>query len=246
MRKAISSNAIFRKPENVFLLLSTVFGLLLVFITPPAIVGDEPNHFFRAYQISQGHLTAQEYGDLRGGWLPKSVFETCRNLVGDIEFHPNVKFDQSMFRKYESVPLNESDVMFVGFANTAMNTPVPYVPQAIAITIGRSGNLSPLIILYYPRLFNLAAFIGLCFLAVRKIPIGKWMLCALLLTPSAMFQSASASADASTFGICVLCISYFIALANESERKLGRSIWQSFYCSRCYLYLADLRISCCH
>jgi uncharacterized membrane protein len=224
MQQAINSNPrygrILRKPESLFLVISIFFGLLLVFTTPPAIVGDEPNHFFRAYQVSQGHLMAREYGDLRGGWLPKSVFETCRNLVGDIEFHPDVKFDKAMFEKYARMPLKASDVMFVGFANTAANTPVPYVPQAIAISIGRAGNLPPLAILYFARLFDLAAFVCMCFLAIRKIPTGKWMLCALLLTPATMFQAASASADASTFGICVLCISYFLAFANAGEGTL--------------------------
>ncbi|HYP51380.1 MAG TPA: hypothetical protein VEQ34_10595, partial [Pyrinomonadaceae bacterium] len=80
----------FGKPQNVLLLLGGIFGLLFVFLTPPALVGDEPNHFFRAYQISDGVIIGEKREHLSGGWIPKSVLLVNRKLVGDIEMKPQV------------------------------------------------------------------------------------------------------------------------------------------------------------
>ncbi len=48
------------KSEHVFLILGLLFGLAFVFVTPPFQVPDEYNHFFRAYEISQGKLLSQK------------------------------------------------------------------------------------------------------------------------------------------------------------------------------------------
>lgn len=44
------------EPHRVFPLLALVYGLSLVFLTPPFQSPDEPAHFYRAYQISEGHF----------------------------------------------------------------------------------------------------------------------------------------------------------------------------------------------
>jgi Predicted membrane protein (DUF2142) len=41
-------------PDRLVLALGLAGGLLLVFVTPPFQVPDEPAHFFRAYQVATG------------------------------------------------------------------------------------------------------------------------------------------------------------------------------------------------
>src|SRR5262249_42115083 len=43
-------------PERVFVGIALGFGLAFVFITPPNMVPDEPDHFRRTYQLSTGQL----------------------------------------------------------------------------------------------------------------------------------------------------------------------------------------------
>ena len=216
-----SSKTIFNalsKPENAFLLLGAIFGLLFVFITPPALVGDEPNHFFRAYQISEGHIIGEKRDDLSGGWLPRSVLYTNRQLVGNIEMNEDEKFDTYLISDFIWLPLNDEDKVFERFPNTVVYTPIPYIPQVLGILVGKIFGASPLLMIYLARAFNLLCFLALAFFAIKKTPVHKWVFCLLCLTPTNVFQVASASVDAFTFGICFLTIAYFLFYAfDESE-----------------------------
>jgi hypothetical protein len=61
------------QPEKVFLWLGGFFGLLFLFLTPPMQVPDEPAHFLRAWQISEGNLFADREDNRVGGWMPLSL-----------------------------------------------------------------------------------------------------------------------------------------------------------------------------
>ena len=45
---------IFNKPEVIFSIFSLVFGIMLIFITPPNQAPDETFHFERAYSVCVG------------------------------------------------------------------------------------------------------------------------------------------------------------------------------------------------
>lgn len=195
------------------LLLLSVFGLAFVFVTPPALVGDEPNHFFRAYQISEGIVIGEKREHLSGGWLPKSVLDTNRKLVGDIEMRHDVKFDTNLVAELRQLSLASEDRVFERFPNTVVYTPIPYAPQVLGIFVGKIFNTSPLTMIYLARIFNLFFFAALAFAAIKKTPVHKWVFCLLCLTPTNVFQVASASVDAFTFGICFLAVAYFLFYA---------------------------------
>ena len=210
------------RPENAFLLLGTIFGLLMVFTTPPALVGDEPNHFFRAYQISDGVIVGLKNEGASGGWLPETVLTTNRRLVGDIEMNHDVKFDTNLIRELGQVPLNEANKTFVPFHNTVVYSPVAYLPQVIGIRVGKLFGASALALIYFARIFNLLFFLALSYLAIKKTPIFKWVCCFLWLTPTTVFQAASASIDPFTFGICFLAIAHFLYYAFDESSRIGR------------------------
>ncbi|HEX8289051.1 MAG TPA: DUF2142 domain-containing protein [Pyrinomonadaceae bacterium] len=205
------------KPENFFLLLGTLFGFLFIFVTPPALVGDEPNHFFRAYQITEGNILGEKRGDLSGGFIPKSVLYTNRVLVGNIEMNHDVKFDTKLISELIHLPLNRNEQVFERFPNTVVYNPVPYFPQIIAISVGKIFDASPLLLIYFARIINLLFFLALAYFAIKITPIHKWVFCLLCLTPTNIFQVASASADAFTYGICFFTIAYFLRAAMENE-----------------------------
>jgi uncharacterized membrane protein len=208
-------------PPVAFLLLGSIFGLAFLLATPPALVGDEPNHFFRAYQISKGEIVGKALENGRGGWLPRSVFETNRKLVGDIEMNHHIKFNPDLIWELRQVPLCEDDLIFVPFHNTVIYAPVAYAPQALGILIGRAFDASALTLIYVARLFNLVAFLGLTYLALRITPVFKWTFCFLWLTPTTLFQGSSASIDAFTFGICFVTVAMFLRFALVEDARLS-------------------------
>ena len=46
----------FKKPEFIFIIFALIFGFFMLFITPKFGVSDEPAHFIRAKEVSQGIL----------------------------------------------------------------------------------------------------------------------------------------------------------------------------------------------
>ncbi len=194
---------------------------MFVFVTPPALVGDEPHHFFRAYQISEGQIIGEKRDDLSGGWIPKSVLYTNRKLVGDIEMKHHVKFDTALLSELINLPLNDEDKVFERFPNTVIYSPIPYIPQVLGIIVGKFFNTPALVLIYLARIANLFFFLGLAYFAIKKIPVHKWVLCLLCLMPTSVFQVASASADTFTYGICFLTIAFFLSYALDEQRKLS-------------------------
>src|SRR5580658_1680542 len=59
---------------RVFVALSLTFGLGMMIVTPPFETPDEPHHFMRAYQISEGHLLPRFRDNVGGDELPASIY----------------------------------------------------------------------------------------------------------------------------------------------------------------------------
>ena len=209
------------RPQNAFLVLAGFFGILMVFITPPALVGDEPNHFFRAYQITDGVIVSVRHEGSSGGWIPRNVLDTNRRLVGEIEMNHHIKFDVDLIWELRRLPLNEEDKVFVPFHNTVVYAPVPYLPQIIGIFVGKAFSASPVGLIYFARVVNLFFFLAMAYAAIMLTPVHKWVWCFLWLTPTTVFQAASASVDAFTFGICFLVIATFLHLGLDEESTAG-------------------------
>ena len=236
-------------PEKAFLFLGLIYGMIILVITPPFQVPDESNHFFRAYQVSEGHfipekklpplLTRDEEekrdmeiademrilyakGDpsllevfhvLRdnggiGGLLPKSLVEIAQPFFRLLhrENRQSVRDTVILFHH----PLKSKDRVFIHFPNTSLYSPVPYLPQAIGIALGRTFNLSPLALMYSGRITNLLVWIFLIYLAIKYVPVCKWVFFLLALMPMSLYQAASLSADSFTFGLSFLLVSFFL------------------------------------
>ena len=226
-------------PERVFLSVGLIMGITLVFITPPLQVADELAHFLRAYQVSDGRIFAIQEGDHAGGYIPKSILNwrdeteesipipySTREDPGD---HLNLSED--ILSKIND-DLNIADKEFFGFNSSAVYSPVPYIPQAVGINIGKLFSLSPLAIFYLGRLTNLFVAITLIYFAIKYTPILKWSMLLLGLMPITIFQLASLSADGFTISISFLLISLILRLTFSKVSKItSKSIFIIFICA---------------
>ncbi len=215
--KALNIN---NRPEFVFLFLGLVLGLSYLFITPPFQVPDEPNHFFRAYQTSEGTFLAEKTDNRVGGLLPASLQKVAtayRKVTGG----DKVTNDPSLVIVKKTL-LNKNEREFIDFNNTALYSPVCYLPQAAGILLFRVLDLPVIYLLYASRIFALLAWIALIFFAIRLIPTGKWLFCALALLPMSLFINSSASADVMTNGVAFLFIATVLNSA-LSDKKMDRN-----------------------
>lgn len=205
------------EPSRAFAFLAPVLGLLFLILTPPFQVPDEPEHFYRAYQLSEGRLLGRtERGGeaaRAGGVLPKSLETAAELAMGDVPHNESVKVDRVALRSAWAVPLASRDRAFLDFPTTVLYSPIPYLPQVTAALAGKLFRARPLMLLYLMRLANLAAWLILAGAAIRMTPIFKWVFLLLALAPMSLSQAASASADAATNGAAFLLIALVLRAA---------------------------------
>lgn len=195
----------FFEPEWIYGIFGSLCGLVLVFITPPFQVPDEPNHFYRAYQVSRGELAGQiaPGGTYVGGLLPASLAQTVAHLDRDIRFHPEQKVSVSWLKDALAMDLEPEREAFLGFSNTVLYSPVSYAPQAAAIALGRVFDPSPIVLFYSARIAALAFAVLLGCWTLHIVPFFRWPLLLLLLMPMTLFLSASVSADVVTNALSI-------------------------------------------
>ncbi len=199
--------------EYWFLPLFVIFGLLFLVLTPPFQVPDEGNHVFRAYQLSQGHVLAERRGDSLGGEIPTSLVKQYTTFRRMLNFKPGRRVNMGRVRHGFSIPLNPDETRFVPFLNTGLYSPVPYLPQALAIGVGRLFNPPPLVLLYLARLANFAMAIVCMTIVLRLMPIGKLPMLLLMLMPQTMYQLASASQDVMAISLSYMLIALLLRAA---------------------------------
>ncbi len=205
-------------PARVFLILAWIFGSLFAIVTPPFQVPDEFQQFYRAYQVSQGRLTAFRHGNEIGGFLPTSLKLFSDKVWGPDKFSPDAKADPHRIWSTRTIPLNPGDTRFYSFGNVSWHSPMNYFAQGAAIALARHLGLGAMAIFYAGRLGNLFVWSLLVYAAIRLIPILNWTAVLLALTPMSLAQAASLSADATVNGVCFLFAAAVMRLASTDSR----------------------------
>ena len=202
-----------------FLLMGTVFGLLFVFLVPPTQAADETTHFYRAYELSEGHLFAKTedvhgYGDE----LPKQVYTVSRQLFADIPSHYERKFNYHQIPPLLSQKMKSSDGrMVVHIEGAAVYSPAGYLPQIVAIRVVRAIWPSVTLMYYAGRLCDLAVWMIGMYVAIRLWPGNKWAIFALAMTPMCLSQGATFSPDATINALSFVIISGAFYLSRRAQ-----------------------------
>ncbi len=205
-------------PAVVCFLLGLVGVVPLVALTPPFQVPDEPQHFFRAYQLSELRVRCMVRDGAAGTILPSSLIELTERFLGSREIHTNRPITGQPLRDTWLAlkqPLDPDRREFIDFSGAALYSPLPYLPQIIAIAVGRWAGAGPLVMLYLARLANVLVALVLLSWAVRLMPIGREAVVVAGLLPMAAFECASASPDAAIIGTAFL----FTAVALRGQLR---------------------------
>ena len=219
-------------------------GLLLIGVTPPFQVPDEPAHFFHVYAFATGaplertvalgtvatiatlSTTAAGQHAARGVRLPASLPALAGLCDAGLPFHPERRLPPGLLAAAWRIQLAPERSAILSAGLLSPYGPVPYLGAIPAVALGRLAGARPLVLLYLARLGNLALALALVWAAVRITPVLRWLFALVALTPMAMFERSSAAADAFTDAIalllaaCVLRLA-FGAYANSRRRAAG-------------------------
>lgn len=203
-----------------FLLLGLPVGLFLVFLIPPSQVLDEPGHFLRVYSISTGNFVDPMRDGQAGAVLPACaidyVFGLYQKGTQGVRFRPS---------DYLALPAGCSGrpARFQALNNTAVNSPVSYLPQVLGVSLARRLGLPLPLVFYMGRLMGLLGFCSLVYLALRLTPRGQPVLLAIALLPMSLTLASAYSADGMTIALALLTIAGVVRCCVVED-----ATWRSF------------------
>jgi len=200
------------KPDFFFIIFASFFGLIILLLTPPFQIPDEINHFYRAYQISEGNFIPVKQNNRLGGYIPTSIEKITEPFLG-LRCNTNEKTNYKTIFEISKTPLNETGKKFVDFPNTGIYSPISYFPQSVSILILRKLNLPPLYLFYGARIFALLFWVFSIFYAIKIIPFYKWFFTLIALLPMSLFINTSMSADVVTNSLSFILIAHILKLS---------------------------------
>lgn len=199
-------------------------GLVFVFLIPPFQSPDEPAHFFRAWQISEGIWMPTPTADGRhGGQVPQGIDSLDRQFQF-LKNNYNAKISFKYLLSGGKIPLSLQNRVFRDFPNTAIYAPTAYLAPAFVFFITRPFHLPPLILLWLGRLANFMLWLALIHLAIKALPCHKLALGLLAFLPAGVVLATSLNADVITNGLC-----FWLAASlwnrNDNPAHLFPKIW---------------------
>ena len=201
---------IIKKPEIIFVVFGSIFGLLSMIIMPVLTIPDEGAHFWMSYgmfsknrQIPDDMLVSAEDSSkfIKEGTYFEKIYLKKINFENDqfkINFTKNITINKKNDSRYVS------------------SLDITRLPQAIGITIGKLIYPSVGVMVFLGRLVNFSVFIGVIYLIIKKVKYGKLGFLFLSLFPMMIHQAASLSYDVINI---VVIFAWIAMLINLSIQK---------------------------
>jgi uncharacterized membrane protein len=225
---------LFLSPIKSFSILAGVFGFLIIILAPPLTGLDEEAHFVRAYGIANGDFRLYDTDKVS---IPQSFrktigcFQTKTSEPGAMyKFnYANYGVDKRVSYKCAlALPLQSGDTELVR-TTAAPYSPTSYIPQAIAIVLGKLLNVPIIIMLYMVRLSVLVAYLAMIAYAIKLLPVRKWALAGIALLPTPLMGLTNPGGDYLLFGLIAIVVAIVIrsiyiekqALAKESNTLMA-------------------------
>lgn len=220
------------RPEAFFAVSSLLLGLLFMVVLPPLSAPDEVSHYISSYQLSNRLLgkaadpEGRVYIRLQDAWAEDMTDVLADDGSSESSEGEAVIFGQTVEQDtYEVLKSRglggaeaESQEMVPSYQPPVRTTPLAYVPQALGISLGRLLGLGTLGLMFLGRIFNLLFYCGAGFLAVRRIPFGKEVLCGVGLLPMSLHLASSMSYDVMILALTGYFLAVCLDLAYRAEQ----------------------------
>ena len=209
------------------LILALLGGLALAYaiVVPPLQVSDEHAHFVRAYLISRGEFVGHGFPDLPA---PVAAFVmrypeaaevfrkfSPREIAGDLPAQTVTAPESTVLSNYD----RHHEFLLWSITGSATYCPLVYLPASLGIWTARALHLSPLMMMYGARIFNLLTLVMALAIALRLAPNYRAIITATAFIPMTLYQAGGISSD----GVAI-AVSYvgFGMVLHAREYFVGR------------------------
>src|SRR5215213_5898279 len=198
--------------EVLFVLTLLIFGIPMILLIPPGAGYDEEDHLIRVWELSA-------FSVLPGQMSPQEM--RYPTLFRDLAYRQQANagiIDSDFWRQNARLSLYERGFVRRELITKSAYSPALLLPQGITLRmLGRTADLPALPVFYACRFAGLLSYLLLVWLAIRLIPFGKWILLVLAVSPIALFQATTITADIISNGIGFLFIAGSLRLAQSNE-----------------------------
>jgi len=196
--------------ERVFLLFYGFFGMTYLLLLPMMIVPDEPAHWLRIFEISEGHLLSDKDDSSLGG----------REMPEGLSLSLDVWSEKySDISKNYPLAISKDTQHWYRFSNTALYAPVTYIFQVPGVLIGKIFTTRTIFVMYAGRVSAFLLSLFFIFIALKHLPCCKTVLFVITMMPMFIHQSVSLSADA-MLNVASLCFMVFVLWSCNTENEL--------------------------
>ncbi len=198
--------------EKLFLITSIIIGLLYAFSIPILSGTDEPSHFYRAYQVSQGvFIDKSDSYDLK---IEKDLLDLHYRKINENYKSEVIKKDLD---KKTKVDLPEKDAI-------GSYSPLQYIPQALGIKIGLLLNLNSMFIVLIARILIFVVWVIFGYFAIKIFPYNKLLYFLFLTAPSILSLVSTCSGDVLLLGSSFLFISKILDFMKNKKQITAKDI----------------------
>jgi uncharacterized membrane protein len=199
-------------PEKFVIITLLSLGLIACLSIPLSAGYDEETHFVRAWEMAHLYFIPNEQ---LGARLPFPA------LYWELSYRRQPIVDAvapGFWARYGGLRMDAHDYVYANVETRSVYSPVLLLPQAFVLRyLGLSLQLPALVVYYACRIIGLLSYLLLGWLAVRLIPYGKWLLAVLIVSPMALFQASTISADTISNGIGFLFLGAALSIAVRKE-----------------------------
>lgn len=220
----------FSQAHWLFVVIALVFGVALIYLTPPLWGADETAHFFRAYQISEGRIDQNEQiingKKSYSGYIPSSFRKLSNVFAGDINNSQPGDTKQvddiSKYTKVGSTKISQ-DKKVPNQLGAITYPAIAYAAPTLGILVANLFNPTALSLLYSARIATLLFYILLVFFSIflLKDKTVKWIVFVAALLPTCLYQASVVNADSLLFALSFILFSvvYKFIYENKNQNK---------------------------
>lgn len=191
------------KIEKIFLIFGIIIGGIYTLAMPVGRAPDEASHFYRIYEILEGHTISETGVDgiTKGSNEPTEV-----SIVGSFSANPNTTYQEVIEHLNDQA---NGEKVFLSNSAYGYN-PISYTPQLIGMSIGKILHLPLLVSAYIAKFANFLFCIFILYFCIKKTPILKKIVFLLAFLPVSLQSMCSLSADGIIFVSAVALICFVL------------------------------------
>ena len=219
---------VFSATRNVQALAFVVLTLplLLSVIIPPFGGKDEHLHWYRVHQIASGSLLSSNLSENQfGGEIDRHAWDFFHWVFTRIEKKQPIPPEEAFVtaETWGSLP---KEYVTISFSPTATYSPLAYIPQAVALAVAKLFTGNYIYQMIAMRYLNSLVYLVSILAIASVFPFANRFFLAIAFVPSAVFNSASLSADPMNITIPALLLALCMRWRTQPDTPLdSRERW---------------------